>query len=364
MPTRYDVVVIGAGVAGSAAALAARNAGARVCVIARAPGASALFSGAWRGACPEPLRNALRAVGYDLEPVEHPLPHPNGFLTIADYATSSQRAAQLSSAATVCGIHGLPGFHAPSLAAQWSQQSGIPLIAQTITLPDTPPAGWAVASLSAHIQRNPGVLQDALAALGAERVIIPAVLDETQLKSDVTIGEALGAPPSLPGWRLQRALERALVAADIELLRGDVKADALSPGRVLQVAMHASPPVVLQAKAFVLATGKFVSGGIEANAAFREPVFDCPIWIDHLGDSFDTPDPLILTDPVRTEQQPLLSAGVHVDSEQRPVNRASDVVHANVFVAGSIRAGWAGATHGAGAAAEDGWNAGLKAVSA
>jgi anaerobic glycerol-3-phosphate dehydrogenase len=117
----------------------------------------------------------------------------------------------------------------------------------------------------------------------------------------------------------------------------------------------------ISAQAFVLASGKWVGGGISADAEFRESVFDLPVWLEQLGDVFTAADALPLTDPVRTEPQPLLSAGVHTDAEQRPVNRAGDVVYSNVFVAGSVRADWSVMNAGLGHCAEDGWTAGTKA---
>jgi hypothetical protein len=55
---------------------------------------------------------------------------------------------------------------------------------------------------------------------------------------------------------------------------------------------------------------------------------------------------------------------VHTDGDHRPVNAGDEVVYSNVFVAGSIRAGWSVATHTIGDAAADGWAAGVRAVNA
>lgn len=300
-----------------------------------------MFSGAWRGPCPPELLAVLHSVGYDLGPVEHPLPHPHGFLSTADYATSSHRAAQLSDNGVVCSISGLAGFNARGLALQWSARSGYEFAPANISIPETPAAGWAPASLAAHIARNPEALRAALARLRAARIILPAVLGETTFTADFTVGEALGSAPSLPGWRLHNALERVLANAGVDVVRTRERPEGGT---------------------YVLASGKFLSGGIEANGSFREPVFDCPVWIERLDAVFEEPDSLMLTEAVRTEAQPLMAAGVQTDDEQRPVNRAGDVVHPNVFVAGSIRAGWTSATHGMGECAQDGWNAGMRAI--
>lgn len=334
MPTRFDIAVIGAGIAGASAALAAAQQGARVCIFTHRPGATSLFSGGWRGPLPDGLDRALRAADYILEPVEHPLPHQNGFLMTASYATSTHRAAQLQSNTTVYGITGLPGFDAEGLAMQWSAASGFEIRAETLTLPDTPAAGWSPATLQSTLTRDPQLLQQ-------HDGIFPPVLGAT-----ATLPQALSGPPSLPGFAFANALLRALQNANIEIVEARVdKKTVMETG----------------ARAFVLATGKYISGGIEADREFREPVFDCPIWIEHLGDVYESVDPLMLTDADRDADQPLLAAGVHTDDEHRPVNRTGDVVYPNVFVAGSIREGWNTAVAGIGDAALDGWNTGLRA---
>lgn len=364
----FDVVVLGAGVSGTAAALAAAQSGARVCVMTGPPGASALFAGAWRGPCPEALRSALAQIGYVLHARETALPHAAGHVTLSDFATAPHLSASLDDGAVVCAIAGLPAFDAPQLARQWSHHSGAAITATSLLIDNTPASGWATTALAAQIERSRQSFSAALRALGARRIILPAVLGRAydgelhaRLANEAgcAVGEALAMPPSLPGWRLHGALRAALGAAGVTIV--DERAVAHSANGRVEHVTRANGDVV-HARTFILATGKFIGGGIEAGTTFREPALDCPVWVEHLGDIFETPDALNLTDPVRTEAQPILCAGVHVDQEQRPLNPQNDVVYSNVVVAGSIRAGWQSTTHGAGHAAEDGWNAGLRVV--
>lgn len=134
------------------------------------------------------------------------------------------------------------------------------------------------------------------------------------------------------------------------------------PGRAPQEDGHARPnpgeAVRITARSFVLATGKYLAGGIRADDRFLEPALGCPVWVEYLGSTYDAPDPLALTHPDREADQPLLRAGVRTDDAGRPVDRRGDVVYENVRVAGTVRSGIDAAAPGLGHAAADGWRAG------
>lgn len=367
MATESDVLVIGGGIAGCAAAIAAAAEGANVCIITGAPAATALFSGAWRGPLPDGLRAPLAAAGYTLERVDHALPHPAGHRLTCDAAPPSHAAAD-PAGALVIGIAGLAGFHAASLARMWQASASA-----TLELDGTPAAGWAPLSLARRIEAEPDSLARALkAAAGAaraNRVVLPAVLgtapgDAVRSRvaelADLAIGEALGVAPSLPGWRLHAALHAALRAAGVTVLAQRAVASTAEQRHVRAVTLDSGD--VVRARAVVLATGKYAAGGIAANGAFRETVLDCPVWLDHLGETFEEADALILTDPMRGEEQPLLDAGVHADTRGRPVDRGGDVVYENVFAAGTVRTRWQAGAHAIGEVASDGWAAGMEAA--
>ncbi|HEY0304040.1 MAG TPA: FAD-binding protein [Longimicrobiales bacterium] len=366
MALTYDVAVVGCGIAGVSAALASRARGARVCLVRAAPGATALASGAWRGPLRPELRHALTAAGFPLESTRGPLTHERGHTVHADFASASHTGAT-ADADTVIGIAGLPHFNAQTLARIWNEDA--PMRAHTIELAATPAAGWSAPSLAAHIERDPAILIERLRAAEVRgKVIFPAVLGLERVadvlgaleKAGIHGAEALAATPSIPGWRLQEALDRVLAQAAVTIAPGRATLKTARGKRVEQIAVGGE---TIEARSFVLATGKYLGGGIIAEESFRESVLDLPVWLEQLGDVFTSPDALPLTDPVRTAEQPLMYAGVHADDEQRPVDRVHDVVYDNVFVAGTVRAGWGTADRGLGDSAEDGWRAGERATS-
>ena len=363
MALTYDVAVIGGGITGVSAALAAQSRGARACLIRGAPGATALSSGAWLGPMRTEIGDALSDSGYPCSPATRPLPHQRGTLFHCDFAGSTHVGTL--DPEMVCGIAGLPGFNAHSLARLWEHEQ--PLRSGVLELDGAPAGGWAPASLAAFLERSPDILVRAIQQIGATRVILPAILGLERTEhiiarlntAGIQATEALATAPSIPGWRLHNAIDRLLANRNIPLLNGRVALESADQqtARALRVGDD-----VVHARSFVLASGKYLAGGITTLDGFAESVFALPVWLEHLGDVFTSPDSLPLTDPVRSEPQPLLFAGVHTDEMLRPINRSFDVVYDNVFAAGTIRAGWSAADSGLGHCANDGWTAGLNAT--
>lgn len=352
-----DVLVIGGGVAGVAAALEAAAAGARVALVRAGPGATALCSGAWSGALSRLLADALAAAGLPFVPATAPLPHPSGDLRPCDFAGASHAAAQVRVDSWVCGVEGLPGYPARALARAWGAARH-----HVLRLPGTPASGWSPVSLAALLDREPGLLAAALAGLEAPHVVLPAVIgledhraawSELRRSVPFEVGEALGGTPSIPGWRLDRALLAALAAAGVEVLHARVVGRSGDAGRLESVTLEgdvASP--TFRADRFVLATGRFVGGGITADsvtdavdvahgralreASLVERALGCDVWVEHLGERFTQVQPVPLTSAARAEPQPLLAAGVRVDEESRPVDESGRVRYANVVARGAV----------------------------
>lgn len=372
--------MIGGGVAGATAALSAAAAGARVALVRSGPGATALSGGGWFDAPPPELRHALEAAGYPLEDCAHRLPHPDGVLVPCSVAAPVHAAAQLSTSTLVCGIAGLPAFRAPALAALWSHAAGLSVDdvqAVTISIDATPSAGWSPASLAGMLDRNAVLLADALSPVVRERsparVILPAIAGlndharvATALRDacGVPVAEALGVAPSVPGWRLDRALMNAVANAGVHVVAGRLGAGEQRDGLLrTAVITGAGASTSLSADAWVLATGKYIGGGITADDEFEEPALGCDVALERFSRTIDDPGAsLVLTDPVRTEPQPALAAGVQVNAEGQPLHPSGSVFLANVFAAGSVRAGVEAGRLGLGSAAHQGWTAGARAA--
>lgn len=368
LPSRREaagrrVVVVGGGLAGAAAALAARALGAEVILVRQACGATALSSGAldWpsdlspdaaaRSAL-EMLLTVLAEAGLPYQGAweqPHTAITPLGRRKRAPFlpATAGPGADGLDGTRLlVVGVRGLGGFHAPLVAQALA--GTFQAEAMEITLPRAHKVEDLTPFDVARLLDEPEVAQevrDAVAGavragrfqavlwpgvLGLERAA--AVRGAWQAAWGVPVWEALGGSPSIHGWRLHQALERALRAAGVEILQG--KAIGIhSQGRTVRgvdVAWR-QQKMALPASAVVWATGRFVGGGLADEGSLREPVLNLP-----LEGAGEAEHPWSLTQEAFGELQPLFGVRVRTDPLGRPADARGEPAYANLWAAGAL----------------------------
>lgn len=405
-----DVLVLGGGMGGAVAALSARAGGARVALVRRSPGATALSSGAvsvapdlgagpdeplaWRRspveaarrlaalrpehpyallggglAClPDALSFAVRALDPLLSPaLDRPrfLATPYGTVVGAALCQRSMTAGDLLAARpplAVAGFRGHLGFDADLVAAGLARcvpRGGPDTFALEVELPFDDPA--ARPHELARGLDAPGAaealgerLRAALAGSGAGAVLLPPVLglapggetaDRIAAAAGLPVAETLSDVPSVPGLRLQAAVEARLRAAGVEVITGAV-AGAGVPGDPVQV-----DGVTVQAGCWILATGRFVGGGIVRRGTLGEPVLGLPVQAAEgreAGVHLAQRPSASLTVRDRRAPQPLLSAGLRVDAALRPVDGLGRPVHPRLLAAGAVLGGHEQASDGTG----------------
>lgn len=228
--------------------------------------------------------------------------------------------------------------------------------------------------IAARIEADPEALASSIArALPEEPVallLLPPMISRGDPASVLrTVEERLGVrcaelpagARSVPGVRLQEGLERRLREAGVRLVEGEVFLEGVDDtpslverprrdwsGRLRlsasRVARDGAQPIA--ARACVLASGKFIGGGVERHGRMREPIFDLPVWVEGavdegrwLGDS---------TRPAWLERQPAMAAGLRVDDSLRPLLRDGALFDDRVFACGGVLAGNDPAADGAG----------------
>jgi glycerol-3-phosphate dehydrogenase subunit B len=170
--------------------------------------------------------------------------------------------------------------------------------------------------------------------------------------------ELLAAVPSPHGWRLQKALEAILRKARIEVVIGEVTDFRREGSKLLAAVLGAAE---LEADAFVLASGRFIGGGLVKSRLVREPLLDLAVYYqgEPIEDAYPRLRRLEYLDPA-----PAFRTGLLTDPELRPVDANGAPRFANLRAAGSVLGGYdyGGGGCGFGVPLLTGWLAGRHAA--
>lgn len=346
-----SVLVVGGGIAGYCAALAARREGAEVTVVARAPGATALYAGGME------IVDDLEAI---LRSPHHPLARLGidavGLATELDVAVSTlklalskqglqfegdwrargayadihgiARSANVVPAAVakgelgalrgkrvaVVGIKEVGDYDAVATAQAMSELNGVDAFADEISMPDLPVA----ASLTdIYGRRAPDPHGSASA------VAYPPGLSHLP-----QIGfELLASPPSPHGWRLQQAIGLGAITAEVTSFESSH--DLITSARTANRTFHAD--------AFVLATGRHIGGGLTAGRATAEPLLGLGVYREGV---------LAGQMGVRLEHLKYLDAaeelrlGLMTDRRLHPLAEDGTAPYTNLYAAGAVLGGY------------------------
>ena len=351
------IVVVGGGLAGFAAAVTAASDGASVVMVSRAPGATALYAGAME-ITPEPERliqlpdHPFNRLGLDATRLVAELDEScrqlaavlgreglelrGGAGERGRYADLHGRPheAQLVPAAVaggeltklrgrrvaVVGIPGVSEYDAESTAAVLKELAGVDARPVQCEIEDLPVEA-SITDLLGRPAPRPAGRHDAFA-------YPPGFTD-----LPASGFELLAAAPSPHGWHLQRALERALERANVEVLRARVDRLETEGGRVQ--AAHVAE-TRLEADAFVLATGRYIGGGLQRGARVREPLLDLTVFFD----GAPVEDKVIdLRHLEYLAPEPGFRSGLLTDERLRPVGTSRQPLYENLRAAGAVLGG-------------------------
>jgi glycerol-3-phosphate dehydrogenase subunit B len=348
-----QVVVIGGGFAGYCAALAAKRAGAEVTVVARAPGATALYAGGMEivGDLDAILRaqplhpftrlgldavriateldTAIQAVHLALE--KGGLKFEGSWKTRGIYADihGLARPANLVPATVAGGeLRGLAGrrvavvgvpevgdYDAASTAQALKELHGIDAFAEDVSIPNLPIS----ASLTdLYGRRAPGLVK----ARGASVAYPPGF---TSLPEDSF--ELLAAPPSPHGWRLQQTIGLGTVRAEIQSFES-------SGGRITGAR---AGDRIFGGDAFVLAAGHHIGGGIRGGRKLHEPLLGLGVFHDG---ALATAGGSRLRHLEYLDPAAEMTSGLMTDKLLHPLNEEGAAPYSNLYAAGAVLGGY------------------------
>lgn len=386
-----DLLVIGAGLGGLSAALAASDAGLSVRVIAKGLGSIHWGAGAIDvlGYLPgeqQPVRQPLAALA--ALPPQHPyqvvgqsqvtqalqrlqtalaamgltyasaanaenllLPSPVGAGRPTFLAPEAQLAGSIHKREpmVIVGFTGMRDFF-PRLIAENLTRQGIaardeflPLTllterrdSNTVQLATALDDGKSRQRLANELKKR---------VRSGERVGLPAILglhQHTQVMAE--LADAVGAPvfeiptlpPSVPGVRLFHALRQLLLQRNVRVEANMEVVGFQATGRKVEWVETAtsSRPLRHRAGQYLLATGGVLGGGFNSDASgrFWEVVFQLPLTVPQDRRQWFRPH---FFDP---QGQPVFQGGVAIDAHFRPLDAENRVVYDNVRAAGGLLA--------------------------
>jgi glycerol-3-phosphate dehydrogenase subunit B len=346
-----SVLIIGGGIAGYCAALAARRDGAEVTVVARAPGATALYAGGMEivddldrvlGTPHHPLARlgidavglateldtaistlqlALRKEGLNFEggwrrrglyADIHGLARPAN--VVPESVAPGELGALSGKRVAVIGVPQVGDYDAASTALALKELHGVDAFAEEVSIADMP--------LAASLTDLYGRRAPAPRARGAAIAYPPGFAN---LPADGF--ELLASPPSPHGWRLQQAIGLGAIRAEVT---------SFDVGRG-QITAARSADRVFRADAFVLATGRHIGGGLQAGRTTVEPLLGLGVFYEGLpaaalGTRLHHLKYLDAAEEMRV--------GAMTDRRLHPLAEDGAVPYSNLYAAGAVLGGY------------------------
>lgn len=266
-------------------------------------------------------------------------------------------------------IQGLKGFSARQIASTVSD-SWPGLRTARLVLPRVAGTGEVFAERLARaleLDTHRRLLAEAIAPhlAGVETVGLPAILGisrsaavlrDVEQRLGMPVFEIPTMPPGTTGLRLKETFERGLGAKGVALfLENRVLSVSMPPsGDFLLEVGRIEPELSLQAQMVILATGRFMGGGLKADRqVVRETLFGLPVY-QPAGRAHWHREEFL--DP---RGHPVNRAGIDIDASFRPLDASGRPAHARLFAAGSILAhqDWMRMKCGAGLAIATAWGA-------
>ncbi|MFA6033355.1 MAG: FAD-binding protein [Myxococcota bacterium] len=348
----WDVVVIGMGAAGVAAALTAKQAGKKVLIVARSPGATALSSGAVDGAggqAAEFMATSFPSLHLGMalflptvygnwkstsmslasQAGASPAPARPGEVVVVRFSDVEDTAGNVGS--LVGRGAGNPQFSFRDVSIPLlggGRKAGVFEAAGAVDM-DTGIARAAGERLRAAITPGKTVMALIPPVMGIR--LYSEAIAAFSMSAGLPVFEMLAGVPSVPGQRWQAALEDAVARALVEVQNDDVVRFTGEGDRVMSVGTASGAE--LRAASFVLATGKFIGGGVHSGDGFSEPLFGLQVHCGKAGPTVFVGD---LAGSRICDSHQAMSAGLRTDDRLRPVDGFGRATYTNLFAAGAV----------------------------
>lgn len=301
--------------------------------------------------------NSLESIGLKMKGevhIQRPVPTVLGTWKLTSFVQASQQLGLLQGNCAVVGIKGLALADASALASSLNTTfcatglGSVELEAIEIELDSR--FSWTPEELSTYLAK-PGKfdeLRRKISSAGGgkyQTLLIPPILndcpqseDELKLAEGTLLQEMLGTPGFMPGKRLQKAISLVLSMAGVNVFNGNACEFRKNGDKIISCTVHGNKQKEVSAGRWVLATGKFIGGGVKKNKSLVETSLRLPVFCDDktMGEVF-TPK---LLNPHVLGEHAIFSAGVLTDMKLKPLNADGEIAYKDVYACGSILGGY------------------------
>ncbi|OGP81667.1 MAG: hypothetical protein A2Y95_08620 [Deltaproteobacteria bacterium RBG_13_65_10] len=176
----------------------------------------------------------------------------------------------------------------------------------------------------------------------------PETLDLLSQRTGLNVSEPLVGPPhAIHGLRIQKALDRALSTSSVRVVGAQVTGAETTHSVVNALRGEGEEGAIrVRAERFVLASGRYVGGGLRGRGTLQEAIFDLPVF--HHGRSVNDRPVFSLLRPGFRTRQPAFDAGLRASADLRPLREDSRVAFGNLYACGTILGGYDLALDGTG----------------
>jgi len=161
------------------------------------------------------------------------------------------------------------------------------------------------------------------------------VVDHLRKRIGVPVFEVPTLPPAVTGMRLKDAFDRSLPSIGVRALyhKKVLQVNTDRKGRFECHIGSEHPELIVHAKAAILATGRFIGQGLVADRQhIRESLFDLPVSQPENRTRWHE------TDFLDSRGHAINTAGIEIDDSFRPLNSKGRPAYERLYAAGSILA--------------------------
>lgn len=164
----------------------------------------------------------------------------------------------------------------------------------------------------------------------------PKLFNRIKDECAIDMCETISLTPSVPGIRLQKAVSKYIKQNKIRKINSKVISFKQKDGEITHLTTQNG--IEIPVSAVILATGKFIGGGIDVKSKPFESIFNLPVFYNNKGINNYSLNSMFDNDFFKNHK--IYSTGVKINDKFKPVDVSNNVIYDNLFAAGNVLQGY------------------------